>query len=343
MDFYQLIRPLLFSLPAEMSHELSLKALTHLQQHPWLSEKLLAPHACAIHPIEVMGIRFKNPIGLAAGLDKQGCAVNAFAHMGFGFVEIGTVTPKPQAGNPKPRMFRLKEHQAIINRMGFNSIGMHSFLANLRQQTYNIRVGINIGKNASTAIEDATDDYLTAFSHVYNDADYVTINISSPNTNQLRELQTEDPLNELLSELKKAQQDLSELHNRYVPLALKIAPDMDDSQIKTIANACQSNGIEAIIATNTTLDKSQVEGHVHANEAGGLSGAPLTKQATLVIKKLADQLQGDIPIIAAGGIFSAQDAIDKLDAGASLIQLYSGLIYKGPSLVEDILVALDER
>ena len=284
-----------------------------------------------------MGLNFPNPVGLAAGLDKDGAYIDGLAALGFGFIEIGTVTPRAQPGNPKPRMFRLPEAQALINRMGFNNGGVDAFVRNVQaSRFYQERrgiLGLNIGKNADTPIERATDDYLYCLDKVYPYAAYVTVNISSPNTKNLRQLQQASEIDALLSALKMAQSQLADKHGRYVPLVLKIAPDLDDEQIDTIASALLRNHIDGVIATNTTITREAVQGLTHANETGGLSGAPVRDLSTRVIRSLHQVLQGEIPIIGVGGILNGVDAHEKMAAGASLVQLYTGLIYRGPALV----------
>ena len=284
-----------------------------------------------------MGLTFPNPVGLAAGLDKDGAYIDGLAALGFGFIEIGTVTPRAQPGNPKPRMFRVPEAQALINRMGFNNGGVDAFVRNVQASRFYQEqrgiLGLNIGKNADTPIERATDDYLYCLDKVYPYAAYVTVNISSPNTKNLRQLQQASEIDALLSALKMAQSQLADKHGRYVPLVLKIAPDLDDEQIDTIASALLRHRIDGVIATNTTITRDAVQGLTHANETGGLSGAPVRDLSTRVIRSLHQVLQGEIPIIGVGGILSGADASEKMAAGASLIQLYTGLIYRGPELV----------
>ena len=284
-----------------------------------------------------MGLIFPNPVGLAAGLDKDGAYIDGLAALGFGFIEIGTVTPRAQPGNSKPRMFRLPEAQALINRMGFNNGGVDAFVRNVQASRFYQEqrgiLGLNIGKNADTPIERATDDYLYCLDKVYPYAAYVTVNISSPNTKNLRQLQQASEIDALLSALKMAQSQLADKHGRYVPLVLKIAPDLDDEQIDTIASALLRHRIDGVIATNTTITRDAVQGLTHANETGGLSGAPVRDLSTRVIRALHQVLQGEIPIIGVGGILSGADASEKMAAGASLIQLYTGLIYRGPELV----------
>jgi len=340
-SLYPELRPLLFRLDPETTHELTLKALRATSAVPLLSK--LASQKVPALPTRVMGIEFPNPLGLAAGLDKHGCCIDAFARMGFGFVEVGTVTPLPQPGNPKPRLFRLPEHEAIINRMGFNSPGLNTVLRNIGKHRSNAIVGINIGKNAATPVENAIGDYLIGLRGAYPLADYVTVNISSPNTRNLRDLQSEEKLDALLAALKQEQGKLAEQHRKHTPIALKIAPDLDHGQVQVIAQLLKHHRFEAVIATNTTLSRSGVEGHPLAEQDGGLSGKPETAMSTQVIRKLYAELQGDIPIIGVGGISSADDAWEKMLAGADLVQVYSALIYQGPALVKKILTGLKEK
>lgn len=334
---YTLLRPLLFRLDAETVHHLTLSSL-QAAYRLGLS-RLIAPHAGG-KPVACMGITFPNAVGLAAGLDKNGAYIDALAALGFGFIEIGTVTPRPQPGNPKPRLFRLPQAEAIINRMGFNNEGVDALIANVRAAKFRGVLGINIGKNFDTPIARAADDYLTCLEAVYPHASYITVNISSPNTKNLRELQSGAALSDLLGKLKTGQTRLAEQHGRYVPLAVKIAPDLDDGQIAEIARLLREHRIDGVIATNTTLARRGVEHLPHGNEAGGLSGAPVRDAANRVIGKLATELAGEVPIIGVGGILSAADAREKIVAGASLIQLYSGLIYRGPALVSECVQAL---
>jgi dihydroorotate dehydrogenase len=286
-----------------------------------------------------MGIRFPNPVGLAAGLDKDAAHIDAFARMGFGFLEVGTVTPRPQPGNPRPRLFRIVEKQAIINRFGFNNVGVDEFLRNVERTRWDGVLGINIGKNADTPAERAVDDYLLGFEKVYAAASYVTVNISSPNTKNLRDLQQDWQLNELLSRLASLRLELTQRHGRRVPLALKIAPDLDDAQVQSIADAVRRHRIDAVIATNTSTSRAGVEGLRHAGEAGGLSGAPIARLSTLILEKLKRSLRDEAALIGAGGILSGADAADKRAAGADLVQLYTGLIYRGPQLVAECVSA----
>jgi dihydroorotate dehydrogenase len=287
-----------------------------------------------------MGLSFPNPVGLAAGLDKNGDCINGLAALGFGFIEIGTITPRPQPGNPRPRLFRLPEAKAIINRMGFNNHGVDVLVANVERANFNGVLGINIGKNADTPIEKAADDYLICLRKVYAHASYVTVNISSPNTKNLRQLQSGDELDALLTQLKSEQDNLAQQHGKYVPLTLKIAPDLDTEQIKQIASLLIKHRIDGVIATNTTLSRDGVEGLVHGNEMGGLSGTPVKDKSTAVIRALSTELGGALPIIGVGGILSGADAVEKMHAGASLVQIYSGLIYRGQSLVTEAAGAI---
>lgn len=332
---YALLRPILFTLDPERAHNMTLEAIA-------MADAFGLPPTCRVRderPVEIMGLRFPNPVGLAAGLDKNGVAVDGLARLGFGFIEVGTVTPRPQEGNPKPRLFRLPEQQAIINRMGFNNDGVDRLLENLGRMQFKGILGINIGKNATTPIENAADDYLLCLDKAYPHASYVTVNISSPNTKNLRQLQGESELDALLGTLKARQSELAQRHGRYVPLALKIAPDLDSSQITQIAEALRRHRIDGVIATNTTLGREGVESSPLAQEAGGLSGNPVFDKSTAVVKALAHALGGEIPIIAAGGITSGERAKAKLDAGASLVQIYSGLIFRGPGLVRECIEA----
>jgi dihydroorotate dehydrogenase len=334
MNLYPLIRPLLFSLDAETAHEVTLKLL-NIAYKTGLAQ-LLYP-AASDKPVSVMGLDFKNPVGLAAGLDKNGDYIDALAALGFGFIEIGTVTPRPQPGNPKPRLFRLPEHQAIINRMGFNNLGIDHLLTQVKCSHYQGILGINIGKNFDTPIENATDDYLIGLRKAYAAASYITINISSPNTQNLRQLQQGDESRKLILALKEEQLKLQKEHGKYVPLALKIAPDLTDEDISRIALLLLEFEIDGVIATNTTIARDLIINHPLANETGGLSGSPVKAKSTSVVKGLSAELKGKIPIIAAGGILSAEDAQEKFAVGASLVQLYSGLIYRGPQLIADII------
>ncbi len=331
---YKLIRPLIFALDAETAHEATLELLNQLR---WLIPK---PHIDK--PRRVMGLNFPNPVGLAAGLDKNGDYLRGLAHLGFGFIEVGTVTPRPQPGNPKPRLFRLRERRSIINRMGFNNAGVDHLLGNIaRLSRRDFILGINIGKNRDTPVERALDDYRLALRKVYTAADYVTLNISSPNTPGLRKLQDDDALRQLLQGVSDTRKELQDRHQLYRPLALKVAPDLTPDQIGVIADLLHAYGIDALIATNTTLDRSTVLGHPLAGEAGGLSGAALKDKSRDILVRFHRLLGDDIPIISAGGIDSPEEARLRLELGASLIQIYSALIYEGPGLIRDILYNLD--
>lgn len=335
---YALIRPFLFALDAERAHELTLRLLA-IGASLGTADSGVATGA---KPIRIMGLDFPNRVGLAAGLDKNGTAIDGLGGLGFGFLEVGTVTPRPQPGNPKPRLFRLTEHEAIINRMGFNNGGIDALLARLAKLRYRGILGINIGKNFDTPIEHAVDDYLICLDKAYPAASYITVNISSPNTKNLRQLQGASELDALLAALKARQTTLADRHGKHVPLALKIAPDLDSGQVLNIADALRRHRIDAVIATNTTLGREGVETSPLAAEAGGLSGSPLFEKSTVVIRELAQALGGELPIIAAGGITSGSRAKAKLDAGAVLVQIYSGLIYHGPRLIAECVAATDE-
>ena len=337
MTFYGAIRPLLFALDAETSHHLTLGFLRTFHELGLVRGQPRAPETCSR---EVMGIRFENPVGLAAGLDKNGAFIDALAALGFGFIEVGTTTPRPQAGNPRPRMFRLPEARSLINRLGFNNDGVDRLVENVRRARYRGVLGINIGKNADTPIERAADDYLVCLRKVYPLASYVTVNISSPNTRRLRELQQADELDRLLAVLKREQRDLAQAHGRHVPLAVKIAPDLEATEIRAVADALRRHEVEAAIATNTTLSRNGVEALPRAAEAGGLSGAPLAERAAGTLRELVKALAGALPVIGAGGIMSADDAAARLAAGARLVQLYTGLVYKGPQLVRECVATL---
>jgi len=339
---YKLLRPLLFRLDPETGHALAFGALRALFRAPGFRRCLHGARPPAL-PVEVMGLQFPNPVGLAAGLDKNAEYAPLLAALGFGFLELGTVTPRPQPGNPRPRLFRLPGQHAIINRMGFNSAGLAQFLDYRYRWECACLIGINIGKNKDTPLERAVDDYLTALRAVYPHADYVTVNVSSPNTPELRELQSQAHLDELLRALKADQAALAGVHGRYVPLAVKIAPDLDDAQIAAIAATVQAHGVDAVIATNTTVARPGLEQEPLAREAGGLSGRPLKPLATAVVRKLYGHLQGKIPIVGVGGIETADDAWEKLVAGADLVQIYTVLIYEGPGVVADIVHGLADK
>jgi dihydroorotate dehydrogenase len=337
---YPLIRKFFFSLDAENAHGIGMSGVS-LLSCTGLAGVLAKPVAAC--PVEVMGIKFPNPVGLAAGLDKNGDYIDGLAALGFGFLEIGTITPRPQPGNPRPRLFRIPEKQAIVNRMGFNNEGVEKLIANVRAAQFPKKggiLGINIGKNFDTPIEKAADDYLACLEKVYPLASYVTVNISSPNTKNLRELQKDEALDALLAPLKAAQARLADAHGRYVPLALKIAPDLEDSQITAIADLLRRHRFDGVIATNTTISRAGVEGCANAAETGGLSGAPLFAASTEVVRKLAAALKGELPIIGVGGIMNGEQAAAKIAAGASLVQFYSGFIYRGPELVGEAAAAI---
>ena len=334
---YALVRPLLFRLDPEMAHALTLRSLRALHES---GMALFYAHARVNDPVDLLGMRFPNRVGLAAGLDKNGEAIDALASMGFGFVEVGTVTPRPQPGNPKPRMFRIPEAQALINRMGFNNAGLQAFLNHVRHSRREIPLGLNIGKNAATPIEDALADYLACLRGVYTQADYVTINVSSPNTQGLRQLQTDASLEGLLAGLAGEREKLAQVHGKQVPLLVKVAPDLRSTQITALADALVRHGIDGVIATNTTIARDGVAGLPHADEVGGLSGAPLRAPSSRVIAQLRARLGAHYPIIGVGGVMKPADAVEKIEAGADLVQIYTGLIYHGPKLVEGCANAL---
>ena len=327
---YALARPLLFALDPEAAHSVALR-LAHLA-----GGFAARPPAC---PVRVMGLEFPNPVGLAAGMDKHAEHVDALAALGFGFLELGGVTPRPQPGNPKPRLFRIPEAQAIINRYGLNSVGIDRFVSNLSRFPKKCVIGVNIGKNKDTANEKAADDYETCLEKLYPHVDYVTLNISSPNTAGLRDLQGKEAVSALLSRMKLLRDKLRDRHGRNVALALKIAPDLDAAAIRDIANAAKRERVDGIVATNTTVDRKGVTGCPHAEEQGGLSGAPLRERSTAVLKILFRELKNEIPLIGVGGIMSGADAVEKLDAGASLVQIYTGLVFRGPGLVSECVSA----
>ncbi len=334
---YSLSRRLLFKLSPETAHELTIDLLGAAGRLGLPKRVVKQP---ASLPINIMGLDFPNPVGLAAGLDKNGDAILGLSGLGFGFIEIGTVTPRPQPGNPKPRLFRLPAAEGVINRMGFNNLGVDHLLARVKNANFSGVLGINIGKNADTPVENAADDYLLCMDKVYNSASYITVNVSSPNTPGLRSLQFGDSLRNLLNTLRERQEELTVLHGKRVPLAIKIAPDMTDEEIIDVANILVETGMDAVIATNTTLSRVGVEGMLHGDEAGGLSGAPVREQSTHVVRVLAAALAGRLPIIAVGGITEGQHAAEKIQAGASLVQVYSGFIYKGPELIRQSVDAI---
>ncbi|BDP30346.1 quinone-dependent dihydroorotate dehydrogenase [Vibrio vulnificus] len=331
---YRLARAGFFQLDAEKAHDLAIQNFKRFTGTPI---DLFYRQQLPNRPVECMGLTFRNPVGLAAGLDKNGECIEAFDAMGFGFVEVGTVTPRAQSGNDKPRLFRLVGAEGIINRMGFNNLGVDNLIENVKKAKYSCVLGINIGKNKDTPIEKGAEDYLICMEKVYEYAGYIAVNISSPNTPGLRTLQYGEALDELLVELKRKQAELEEKHGKYVPLALKIAPDLTDDEISQICQSLINNKIDGVIATNTTLDRTMVEGMKHAQEAGGLSGRPLQSRSTEVVRLLCKELQGNIPIIGVGGVDSYVAAKEKMLAGADLVQVYSGFIYHGPGLVRDIV------
>jgi dihydroorotate dehydrogenase len=337
---YALTRPFLFGLDAEHAHELTLASIARLQNTPlqclWQQPRI-------DDPVTLAGLRFPNRIGLAAGLDKNGRCIDGFGAMGFGFIEVGTVTPKGQPGNPKPRIFRLPQADALINRLGFNNDGLDAFIANVRRAGFRQRgglLGLNIGKNATTPIEDAVDDYLLGLEGVYPHADYVTVNISSPNTQNLRSLQSDAALDALLGRLQARRQQLIARQGRSVPMFVKIAPDLDEAQVGVIAATLKKNAVDGVIATNTTLSRDAVQGQAHATEVGGLSGRPVFEASNRVVGQLRAALGAGYPIIGVGGVMSGADARAKRDAGADVVQIYTGLIYRGPALVSEAARAL---
>jgi dihydroorotate dehydrogenase len=335
---YPFARPFLFALDPETAHDLAFAGLDRATQFGLA--RLFAASATAT-PVSVMGITFPNRVGLAAGLDKNAQHLAGLATFGFGFIEAGTVTPRPQPGNPKPRMWRLPQAQALINRLGFNNDGVEHFLANLAKSSYRGILGINIGRNFDTPNERAADDYVACLRAVYARADYVTVNISSPNTAGLRELQAEDALDSLLRVLKQEQQALAQKHGRRVPVVVKISPDLSDDALRGIARLLTRHRCDGVVATNTTIARDGVAGLRHAGESGGLSGAPVRERSTAVIRTLARALDGALPIIGVGGILSGEDAREKVSAGASLVQIYTGLIYRGPALIAECIAALE--
>ena len=331
---YSLARPLLFAFAPERAHELTLSMLDTAHKFGLMRQKV------ASKPVTCMGIQFPNPVGLAAGLDKNGAHIDALSALGFGFIEIGTITPRPQAGNPQPRLFRIPEAQAIINRMGFNNDGVDQLIENVKASKFKGILGINIGKNADTPVEDAVSDYLICLEKVYHYASYITVNISSPNTKNLRSLQSGDALTELLQTLKNRQLELAQQYQHYVPLVLKVAPDLTAEDIEFIAAQLLQFKIDGLIVTNTTLGRDGVENLPNGQEAGGLSGAPVFVKSTECLRQFAKVLNGKIPLIGVGGILSGEQAVAKQRAGANLVQVYSGRIYTGPSLIKDCINAM---
>ena len=334
---YALARPFLFCLDAERAHDLGLVAIEAAYRTG--TNPLLAAKPKPL-PVGAFGLHFDNPVGLAAGLDKNGAHVDALAALGFGFIEVGTTTPRPQAGNPKPRMFRLPEHEAVINRLGFNNAGVDALARNVERARYGGVLGINIGKNKDTPNERAADDYLYCLERVYARATYVTVNISSPNTQGLRDLQEEETLKRFIGTLRNAQERLGATHGARKPMLLKIAPDLSEAELDSIATVLSAARIDGVICTNTTVDRSAVAGHRHAGEAGGLSGKPVFEKSTAVLRGMHERLGDTVPLVGVGGIASGADAAAKFDAGASLVQFYSGMIYRGPALVGECVEAL---
>ncbi|MDR6982803.1 dihydroorotate dehydrogenase [Rheinheimera pacifica] len=335
--FYPIAQKLMFACDAEWSHNFALGSLKHLAHTPAAG---LWRQTLPLKPVTVAGIHFDNPLGLAAGLDKNAECIDAFGQMGFGFIEVGTVTPKPQLGNDKPRIFRLPQSQAIINRMGFNNKGVDYLVENVKKASYKGVLGINIGKNKDTPNEQGKDDYVHCMRKVYAHASYITVNISSPNTPGLRDLQFGDALYDLLQSVKNEQLDLQAQHDKYVPVFVKIAPDMDLVAVNQVAETLLKSKMDGVIATNTTLDRSQVQGQRYADEAGGLSGLPVRDKSTEVLRQLRAAVGEAMPIIGVGGISDARSAQDKLNAGANLLQVYTGFIYKGPQLLKQIVTSL---
>ena len=337
---YALARPLLFCLDAERAHDLGLAAMEAAYRTG--TNPLLAAKPKPL-PVDAFGLRFDNPVGLAAGLDKNGAHVDALASLGFGFIEVGTTTPRPQAGNPKPRMFRLPEHEAVVNRLGFNNGGVDALVRNVERARYAGVLGINIGRNKDTPNERATDDYLHCLERVYARASYVTVNISSPNTHGLRDLQEEETLRRFVGTLREAQERLGAQHGRRKPMLLKIAPDLSETELDAIAAVLASARIDGVICTNTTIERAAVAGHPRANEAGGLSGAPLFAKSTAVLRGMYARLGDSVPLVGVGGILRGADAAAKLDAGAVLVQFYTGMVYRGPGLVAECVEAIRAR
>jgi dihydroorotate dehydrogenase len=337
---YELIRPLLFALDAETAHGLTLYA-SDVAQRSGLSGLIATPPAPL--PVRVFDIDFPNPVGLAAGLDKNGEHLDGLAAMGFGFVEIGTVTPRPQSGNDKPRMFRLPNHEAVINRLGFNNGGIDALMRNVEKATFRGVLGINIGKNKDTPNERAIDDYLLCLERAYPLATYITVNISSPNTQGLRDLQEEETLRRFVGTLREAQERLASQHGKRKPMLLKIAPDLTDTELDAIAEVLLASGIDGVICTNTTIDRDTVAGDPNAHETGGLSGRPLFEKSTAVLRGMATRLGGKLPIVGVGGILDGDTAAEKIEAGASLVQVYSGLVYRGPKLIAEAVAEIRRR
>ncbi|WP_336218678.1 quinone-dependent dihydroorotate dehydrogenase [Citrobacter amalonaticus] len=332
--YYPFVRKALFQLDPERAHELTFQQLRRVTGTPL--EALIRQKVPA-KPVTCMGLTFKNPLGLAAGLDKDGECIDALGAMGFGSIEIGTVTPRPQPGNDKPRLFRLVDAEGLINRMGFNNHGVDNLVENVKKANYDGVLGINIGKNKDTPVEQGKDDYLICMEKIYSCAGYIAINISSPNTPGLRSLQYGEALDDLLAAVKNKQNDLQTIHHKYVPIAVKIAPDLSEEELIQVADSLVRHNIDGVIATNTTLDRSLVQGMKNCDQMGGLSGRPLQLKSTEIIRRLSQELKGQLPIIGVGGIDSVIAAREKMAAGASLVQIYSGFIFKGPPLIKEIV------
>jgi dihydroorotate dehydrogenase len=337
---YALARPFLFCLDAERAHDLGLVSIETAYRTGF--NALLAARPQPL-PVEAFGLRFENPVGLAAGLDKNGAHIDALAALGFGFIEVGTTTPRPQPGNPKPRMFRLPEREAVINRLGFNNGGVDALVANAERARFGGVLGINIGKNKDTPNERAVDDYLFCLERVYARASYVTINISSPNTQGLRDLQEEETLKRFIGTLRDAQERLASKHGARKPMLLKIAPDLAEAELDGVADVTLASGIDGLVCTNTTIDRAPVAGLKHAEEAGGLSGRPLFEKSTSVLRGMAKRLGGRVPLVGVGGIVAGADAAAKIDAGATVVQFYTGIVYRGPALIGECVEAIRAR
>lgn len=337
--FYPLLKPLLFRLDPERAHEWTTRMMSIAHSVGLLrANKRIVRHPDLL--THCLGLQFPNPLGLAAGMDKSAAAVDAWSALGFGFIEVGTLTPRPQPGNPKPRLFRLPEHEALINRMGFNNPGIDAAVQRLKERRTDAIIGVNIGKNFDTPNEAAVSDYVKGLKAAYPVADYIAVNISSPNTKGLRELQADEPIRRLLDALKTEQGRLAQEHGKLVPVLVKIAPDLEESQIHSLARAFNELAVDGVIATNTTISRDAVLGHRLAAETGGLSGLPVRERSTAVIREFRSLLRAEIPIMGVGGILSGEDAVDKMTAGASLVQVYTGLVYRGPGLVSQVLRAL---
>ncbi|EHD21875.1 MULTISPECIES: quinone-dependent dihydroorotate dehydrogenase [Brenneria] len=332
--FYPVIRKALFQLDPERAHELTFRQLRRITNTPL---EFLVRQSVPTKPVNCMGLSFKNPLGLAAGLDKDGDCIDALGAMGFGFIEVGTVTPRPQPGNDKPRLFRIVEAEGLINRMGFNNQGVDYLVEQVKKSRFGGVLGINIGKNKDTPVEQGKEDYLICMDKIYPYAGYIAINISSPNTPGLRSLQYGEALDDLLLAIKNKQAELNEKYQKYVPVAVKIAPDLSEKELIQIADSLVRHNIDGVIATNTTLDRKLIQGLNYCGQDGGLSGRPLQQSSTAIIRRLSQELAGRLPIIGVGGIDSLIAAREKLDAGATLIQIYSGFIFRGPRLIKDIV------